>query len=75
MTISLFFVLIESLETVDYINKSTGDVVFRTSSKEKEKLVFQMGTASAENAVKVAKFVQNDVSAIGEYKNRNNSTR
>lgn len=55
----------ESLGTVDYISKINGDLIFRTSPKEKDKLVFQMGTASDENAVKVAKYVQNDVSAIG----------
>lgn len=60
------FVVLESLETVDYISKVNGDLIFRTSPKEKDKLVFQMGTASDENAVKVAKYVQNDVSAIGK---------
>lgn len=31
---------------------------------EKEKLVFQMGTANVDRAIQVAKMVQNDVSAI-----------
>lgn len=56
----------ESLETVDYISKTTGDVVFRASPNEKPKLVFQIGTATDENAVKVAKYVQQDVAAIGK---------
>lgn len=60
-----YFGVLESLETVDYISKINGDLIFRTSPKEKDKLVFQMGTSSDENAVKVAKYVQNEVSAIG----------
>lgn len=39
-------------------------MLFRTSPIEKSKLVFQIGTADATRALKVAKMVQNDVSAI-----------
>lgn len=56
---------IDILGTVDYINEANGYVVFRTTPLEKDKLIFQMGTANAERAVKLAKMVQNDVSGIG----------
>lgn len=39
-------------------------MLFRTSPIEKEKLVFQIGTSNADRAIRVAKMVQNDVSAI-----------
>lgn len=57
---------IDILGTVDYINEANGYVVFRTTPLEKDKLIFQMGTANAERAVKLAKMVQNDVSGIGK---------
>lgn len=52
------------LGTVDYVNEANGYVTFRTCPSEKDKLVFQMGTANADRAVALAKLVQNDVSAI-----------
>lgn len=58
------FVFADILGTVDYVNHLNGYLVFRTSPLEKEKLVFQMGTADADRAVKLAKMVQHDVSAI-----------
>ncbi|OAE27139.1 hypothetical protein AXG93_4666s1090 [Marchantia polymorpha subsp. ruderalis] len=52
----------EELQTVDFIEKDTKEVVFRTSSLEKHRVVFQIGTADALRALKVAQ--QNDVAAI-----------
>lgn len=54
----------ETLGTVDFIDRYDGTVVFRTCDLEKEKVVLQLGTASAERALKVAKMVENDVAAI-----------
>lgn len=55
---------IDILGTVDYINEANGYCTFRTSPEEKNRLVFQIGTANAETAVALAKMVQNDVSGI-----------
>ncbi len=46
------------------MNEANGYVTFRTSPLEKDRLVFQMGTANAARAVELAKVVQQDVSAI-----------
>ncbi|KAG6554846.1 hypothetical protein Mapa_003429 [Marchantia paleacea] len=54
----------DELQTVDFIEKDTKEVVFRTSSSEKRRVVFQIGTADALRALKVAQLVQNDVAAI-----------
>ncbi|XP_051546331.1 tRNA-dihydrouridine(20) synthase [NAD(P)+]-like [Myxocyprinus asiaticus] len=51
------------LETVDFIAPDER-VMFRTCSKEKEHVVFQMGTADPERALTVAKLVENDVAAV-----------
>ncbi|XP_066523384.1 tRNA-dihydrouridine(20) synthase [NAD(P)+]-like [Hoplias malabaricus] len=51
------------LETVDFIAPDER-VMFRTCSKEKRHVVFQMGTADPERALAVAKLVENDVAAI-----------
>eukprot|EP00057_Strongylocentrotus_purpuratus_P031319 XP_784269.3 PREDICTED: tRNA-dihydrouridine(20) synthase [NAD(P)+]-like isoform X2 [Strongylocentrotus purpuratus] len=51
------------LDTVDYISKDDV-VIFRTCSKETDRLVFQMGTADAQRALRVAKMVEKDVSGI-----------
>ncbi|XP_041454358.1 tRNA-dihydrouridine(20) synthase [NAD(P)+]-like [Lytechinus variegatus] len=51
------------LGTVDYISKDDV-VVFRTCSKETDRLVFQMGTADAQRALKVAKMLEKDISGI-----------
>lgn len=52
------------LQTIDFIDKHDGTVVFRTCEREKNQLVLQLGTANAERALKVAKMVQDDVAAI-----------
>ncbi|XP_072529760.1 tRNA-dihydrouridine(20) synthase [NAD(P)+]-like [Salminus brasiliensis] len=51
------------LETVDFIAPDER-VMFRTCSKEKDRVVFQMGTADPERALAVAQLVENDVAAI-----------
>lgn len=56
-------VLNPALGTVDF-QLADGTLVFRTCEAEKSRLVFQLGTASPERAVKVAKLIEEDVSAI-----------
>ncbi|KAH0619513.1 hypothetical protein JD844_000195, partial [Phrynosoma platyrhinos] len=51
------------LGTVDFIAPNER-VVFRTCEKEKDRVVFQMGTADPERALAVARLVENDVAAI-----------
>lgn len=51
------------LETVDFIAPDER-VMFRTCSKEKDRVVFQMGTADPDRALAVAKLVENDVAAV-----------
>jgi len=51
------------LGTTDYVAPD-GTIVFRTCDAEKDKVVFQMGTCSAERALKVAKIIEDDVAAI-----------
>ncbi|KAJ6666070.1 hypothetical protein lerEdw1_000974 [Lerista edwardsae] len=53
----------EVLGTVDFVTPNER-VVFRTCEKEKDSVVFQMGTADAERALAVAKLVENDVAGI-----------
>eukprot|EP00949_MAST-11_sp_MAST-11-sp1_P004783 g4783.t1 len=51
--------------TVDYISKQSGQAVFRTKPElEKDRLVFQIGTANAVSAVKGASVVARDVAAM-----------
>ncbi|XP_043937984.1 tRNA-dihydrouridine(20) synthase [NAD(P)+]-like isoform X2 [Protopterus annectens] len=56
-------VINDVLETVDFVAPDER-VVFRTCKKEKDFVVFQMGTADAERALAVAKLIENDVAAI-----------
>ncbi|XP_022092038.1 tRNA-dihydrouridine(20) synthase [NAD(P)+]-like isoform X2 [Acanthaster planci] len=51
------------LGTVDFVTRN-GTVVFRTCDKEKDKVVFQMGTSDPDRALRVAKLVENDVAGI-----------
>lgn len=55
---------LEILGTVDYIDEHDGHIVFRTCALEKDKVVLQLGTASAERALRIAKMVENDVAGI-----------
>jgi tRNA-dihydrouridine synthase 2 len=52
------------LGTIDFIEESDGRVVFSTCEKERDKVVLQIGTASAERALQAAKLVENDVAGI-----------
>ncbi|XP_072936780.1 tRNA-dihydrouridine(20) synthase [NAD(P)+]-like [Epargyreus clarus] len=52
------------LKTVDFVDQTDGTIVFRTCDEEKERVVLQLGTCSADRALKVAKMVENDVAAI-----------
>ncbi|XP_066493339.1 tRNA-dihydrouridine(20) synthase [NAD(P)+]-like [Tiliqua scincoides] len=52
-----------ALGTVDFVTPNER-VVFRTCKREKDSVVFQMGTADAERALAVAKLVENDVAGI-----------
>lgn len=45
------------LGTIDYIDQTDGSPVFRTCSLERHKVILQIGTASAERALAVAKMV------------------
>ncbi|KAL9976331.1 hypothetical protein ACROYT_G013621 [Oculina patagonica] len=51
------------LATIDFV-LADGTVVFRTCDAEKQNVVFQMGTADPERALKAAKLVENDVAGI-----------
>ncbi|XP_051917265.1 tRNA-dihydrouridine(20) synthase [NAD(P)+]-like [Hippocampus zosterae] len=53
----------EVLQTVDFVAPDDR-VMFRTCEKEKQKVVFQMGTADPERALTVARLVEKDVAAI-----------
>ncbi|XP_034087851.1 tRNA-dihydrouridine(20) synthase [NAD(P)+]-like, partial [Gymnodraco acuticeps] len=53
----------EVLHTVDFVAPDER-VMFRTCEKEKERVVFQMGTADPDRALIVAKLVEKDVAAI-----------
>ncbi|XP_059713113.1 tRNA-dihydrouridine(20) synthase [NAD(P)+]-like isoform X1 [Haemorhous mexicanus] len=56
-------VINEVLETVDFVAPNDR-VVFRTCERERERVVFQMGSADAERALAVAKLVESDVAGI-----------
>ncbi|XP_064191914.1 tRNA-dihydrouridine(20) synthase [NAD(P)+]-like [Anguilla rostrata] len=56
-------VLNDVLETVDFVAPDDR-VVFRTCQREKDHVVFQMGTADPQRALTVARLVENDVAAI-----------
>lgn len=52
------------LNTIDFIDKTDGAIVFRTCDREKNRVVLQMGTADPQRALKAANLVKNDVAAI-----------
>ncbi|KAJ7564231.1 hypothetical protein O6H91_02G008500 [Diphasiastrum complanatum] len=54
----------ESLQTVDFVEKGTNEVVFRTCSAEKYRVVVQIGTSDASRALAAAELVCRDVAAI-----------
>lgn len=51
------------LQTVDFVDPA-GRVVFRTCAAERGRVVFQVGTADPERALRVARLVENDVAAF-----------
>ncbi|XP_049928451.1 tRNA-dihydrouridine(20) synthase [NAD(P)+]-like [Epinephelus moara] len=53
----------EVLETVDFVAPDDR-VMFRTCEREKDRVVFQMGTADPDRALTVARLVEKDVAAI-----------
>lgn len=53
----------EVLETVDFVAPDDR-VMFRTCERERDRVVFQMGTADPDRALTVAKLVEKDVAAI-----------
>ncbi|XP_070763797.1 tRNA-dihydrouridine(20) synthase [NAD(P)+]-like [Enoplosus armatus] len=53
----------EVLETVDFVAPDDR-VMFRTCEREKDRVVFQMGTADPDRALIVARLVEKDVAAI-----------
>ncbi|XP_059190887.1 tRNA-dihydrouridine(20) synthase [NAD(P)+]-like [Centropristis striata] len=53
----------EVLETVDFVAPDER-VMFRTCEREKDRVVFQMGTADPDRALTVARLVEKDVAAI-----------
>ncbi|KAL4642190.1 tRNA-dihydrouridine(20) synthase NAD(P)+-like [Arapaima gigas] len=53
----------DMLHTVDFVAPDER-VMFRTCQRERDFVVFQMGTADPERALAVAKLVENDVAAI-----------
>lgn len=52
---TIFF--LDILNTIDYVDQTDGTIVFRTCDGEKEKVILQLGTCSAERALKIAKLV------------------
>lgn len=54
------------LNTVDFVDEVDGNVVFRTCSRERGKVILQIGTANAERALKTAQLVEKDVAGIGK---------
>lgn len=54
----------ETLGTVDFLEKGTNDVIFRTCNEERHRVVFQLGTANAVRALNAAQLLCKDVAAI-----------
>ncbi|XP_076808742.1 tRNA-dihydrouridine(20) synthase [NAD(P)+]-like isoform X1 [Clavelina lepadiformis] len=54
----------DRLNTIDFVQETDNFPMFRTCSAERHQVVFQMGTADADRALKAAKLVENDVAGI-----------
>ncbi|VVC31543.1 Hypothetical protein CINCED_3A023870 [Cinara cedri] len=54
----------DTLQSIDFIDKSNATVVFRTCSREKLHVVLQIGTSDPERAAKAAQVVEQDVAGI-----------
>lgn len=51
------FNILDTLQTVDFIDKSDATVVFRTCLREKPFVVLQIGTSNPERAAEAARVV------------------
>jgi len=49
--------LSEHIGTIDFVEKGTENVVFRTCDDEKDRVVFQIGTSDAVRALTAAQLV------------------
>lgn len=58
------FMYTDMLGTVDYVDETDGSIIFRTCPRERNQVVFQIGTSDAERALKVAQLVEQDVAGI-----------
>lgn len=54
----------ERLGSIDFVEKGTGNVVFRTCNEERNRIVFQIGTSDAVRALAAAQLVCKDVAAV-----------
>lgn len=54
----------KTLQTVDFVETSTREIVFRTCDAEKQRVVFQVGTSDAVRCLKVANIVSGDIAAF-----------
>ncbi|KAL5753250.1 hypothetical protein ACOSP7_023429 [Xanthoceras sorbifolium] len=54
----------EYIGSIDFVEKGTNNVVFRTCDQERNQVVFQMGTSDAVRALTAAKIVCKDVAAV-----------
>ncbi|OMO56353.1 tRNA-dihydrouridine synthase [Corchorus capsularis] len=54
----------EYIGSTDFVEKGTGNVVFRTCNEERNRVVLQMGTSDAVRALKTAQMVSKDVAAV-----------
>ncbi|XP_048335837.2 uncharacterized protein LOC107425071 [Ziziphus jujuba] len=54
----------EHIGSIDFVEKGTESVVFRTCNEERKRVVFQIGTSDALRALTVAQMVCNDVAAV-----------
>lgn len=54
----------KALGTVDFVEKGSKEVVFRTCDAEKHRVVFQVGTSDAVRCLKVASMVAGDIAAF-----------
>eukprot|EP00249_Psilotum_nudum_P015607 c25424_g1_i1 orf=352-1401(-) len=52
------------LGTIDFVEKGTGEVIFRTCELERQCVVFQIGTSNATRALNASQIVCQDVAAI-----------
>ncbi|XP_057957411.1 uncharacterized protein LOC131150591 isoform X3 [Malania oleifera] len=54
----------EYVGSIDFVEKGTKNVVFRTCDEERSRVVFQMGSSDAVRALSAAQIVCNDVAAV-----------